>query len=125
MGYEIAVRREATGGGGSRHLHDTVAAGDVVDIGGPRNTFTLAPAPEHLFIAGGIGITALLPMVEQVGRAGTPWRLLYAGRTRSSMAFTQELARWGSAVQLFPRDEGPRLDVAAVIAATSPGTKVY
>ncbi len=124
VGYEIAVRREATG---------QVAPATSTTRSPPgrrrhrRAAEHLHPGPGAgaLFIAGGIGITALLPMVEQVGRAGTPWRLLYAGRTRSSMAFTRELARWGTAVQLFPRDEGPRLDVAAVIAATSPGTKVY
>lgn len=60
--------------------------GDEVVIGGPRNNFHLAPATRYLFIAGGIGITPILPMLHAASAAGVPWTLLYGGRTRETMA---------------------------------------
>jgi ferredoxin-NADP reductase len=71
----IAVLRERDGRGGSVHLHDRAAAGDVFEVGGPRNNFRLVEAPRYLFIAGGIGITALMPMLEHVRACGLEWDL--------------------------------------------------
>ena len=68
------------------------AAGDVVRVRGPRNNFALVPSPRYLFIAGGIGITPILPMIAAAEAAGAEWRLVYGGRTRASMAFLDELA---------------------------------
>ena len=53
--YEIAVKREDNGRGGSRVLHSTVREGETLRIGTPRNQFRLAPhAPHHLLLGGGI-----------------------------------------------------------------------
>ncbi len=93
--YRIAVRREPDGPdgpGASGWIHDRLRAGDLVGMGGPRNNFPLVPAGRYLFIAGGIGITPLLPMVAQASMLGADWTLLYAGRTRASMAFVDELS---------------------------------
>lgn len=100
--YRIGVLREPAGRGGSAYIHDELAVGTAVAIGGPRNNFALVPSPRYLFIAGGIGITPLLPMIEQAERLGADWRLLYGGRTRRSMAFTDELGRYGGKVTLVP-----------------------
>ena len=90
------------GRGGSRHVHDRLAAGDVVRVRGPRNNFALVPSPRYLFIAGGIGITPILPMIAAAEAAGAEWRLVYGGRTRASMAFLDELARYGDRVDRVP-----------------------
>jgi ferredoxin-NADP reductase len=123
--YRIGVLREPAGRGGSAFVHDTLAAGDTVAIGGPRNNFPLAPSPRYLFVAGGIGITPLLPMVRQAALLGLDWRLLYGGRTRASMAFTGELAEYGDRVTLVPQDELGLLDLPAWLPSADPETKVY
>ncbi|MFB4270782.1 PDR/VanB family oxidoreductase [Nonomuraea sp. GTA35] len=120
--YRIGVLREPDGRGGSAYVHDTLAEGDTVAIGGPRNNFPLAPSERYLFIAGGIGITPLLPMIYQAELLGADWRLLYGGRTRASMAFLDELASYGSRVELVPQDERGLLDLPAELP---PDTKVY
>jgi len=89
--YRIAVRRSADGDGGSRELHDTVQPGTTLAVRGPRNAFPYVPAPSYLFIAGGIGITPILPMVKQAAAGGAPWRLVYTGRGTESMPFLDEL----------------------------------
>lgn len=123
--YRIAVLREPHGRGGSAYLHDELQIGDRVGLGGPRNNFPLVPAPSYLFIAGGIGITPLLPMIHQADLLGADWRLLYGGRHHDSMAFRDELARHGSRVQLWPQDRNGLLDLPAFLTAYRPGTRVY
>ncbi len=92
---------------------------------GPRNRFPLEPARRYRFIAGGIGITPILPMLAAAEEAGADWTLLYGGRTRASMAFTGELARYGARVSLAPEDETGLLDLPAVLAGLPSGTLVY
>jgi ferredoxin-NADP reductase len=124
--YRIAVLREPAGRGGSAYVHDRLSPGDHVGVGGPRNHFPLVPSEKYLFIAGGIGITPLLPMVRQAELLGTKWQLLYGGRTRSSMAFDEELMEaYGERVHIVPQDELGMLDLAAWLGAPQPDTKVY
>lgn len=52
--FQVAVRREQAGRGGSAHVHDELAAGDLVRVRGPRNNFRLVEAPRYLFVAGGL-----------------------------------------------------------------------
>jgi ferredoxin-NADP reductase len=61
--------------------------GGVTAAPGARNNFPLVPSERYLFIAGGIGITPLLPMIRQACLLGADWRLVYGGRSRASMAF--------------------------------------
>lgn len=67
--YRIAVRRIDEGGGGSREIHESLKPGMVVDVRGPRNAFPFVAAPSYLFVAGGIGITPLLPWCNVVTAA--------------------------------------------------------
>lgn len=109
---QVAVLREAGGRGGSRYVHDEVAEGQRLRIRGPRNNFRLQDAERYLFIAGGIGITPLLPMIEAVAARGAEWQLAYGGRTRTSMAFRDHLAtRYPGRVAVLPQDETGLLDL--------------
>ncbi len=79
----------------------------------------------YLFIAGGIGITPILPMIAEAEAAGADWRLLYGGRERASMAFVDELARYGDRVTIVPQDEMGMLDLESVLGTPQPDTLVY
>ncbi|MEV5302483.1 PDR/VanB family oxidoreductase [Amycolatopsis methanolica] len=123
--YRIGVLREPAGRGGSAYVHDRLRPGDRVGVGGPSNNFPLVPSGRYLFVAGGIGITPLLPMIHQADLLGADWTLLYGGRRRASMAFTDELAGYGDRVHLVPEDEHGLLDLASWLGTPRPGTKVY
>jgi ferredoxin-NADP reductase len=124
--YRVAVLREPAGRGGSAQVHDRLRPGDRVGVGGPRNHFPLVPSEKYLFIAGGIGITPLLPMIHQAELTGADWQLLYGGRSRASMAFREELsAAHGDRVHISPQDECGLLDLAPWLDTPDPGTKVY
>ncbi|WP_406690911.1 PDR/VanB family oxidoreductase [Saccharopolyspora sp. ID03-671] len=86
------MRRLADGAGGSREIHDELAEGDRVVARGPRNAFPFIAGRSYLFVAGGIGITPILPMVRTAMARGADWRLVYTGRSRASMPFLRELA---------------------------------
>lgn len=124
-GWRIAVLREPAGRGGSAHVHEQLEQGDKVRVRGPRNHFALRPAPRYRFIAGGIGITPILPMLAAAEAEGAQWTLLYGGRTRDSMAFTEELSRYGDRVTVAPQDETGLLDLASVLDGVPEGTLVY
>jgi ferredoxin-NADP reductase len=86
----------------------------------------LVPSPAYLFIAGGIGITAMLAMAARVASAGGEWKLVYTGRRRVSMAFIDEVQALGSdRVDVVPGDERGRPDLNAIIKVASPDTTVY
>ncbi|CAM5341027.1 PDR/VanB family oxidoreductase [Streptomyces griseorubiginosus] len=123
--WRIAVLREPVGRGGSAHVHEQVNQGDKVRVRGPRNHFALRPAPRYLFIAGGIGITPILPMLAAAEAEGAQWSLLYGGRTRNSMAFTEELSRYDDRVTVAPQDETGLLDLPSVLDGVPEGTLVY
>ncbi|WP_328492843.1 PDR/VanB family oxidoreductase [Streptomyces sp. NBC_00414] len=123
--WRVAVLREPDGRGGSAHVHGQLRAGGKIRVRGPRNHFALLPSPRYLFVAGGIGITPILPMLAAAETAGADWTLLYGGRTRDSMAFTRELRRYGDKVRVVPQDEGGLLDLGAVLGTPRPDTLVY
>jgi ferredoxin-NADP reductase len=123
--YRVGVLREPAGRGGSAFVHDRLRVGDTVGVGGPRNNFALVPSARYLFIAGGIGITPLLPMVHQADLLDADWDLVYGGRRRSSMAFLDELAGYGDRVHVHPEDEDGLLDLPAWLGEARPDTAVY
>lgn len=91
--YEIAVKREAAGRGGSASLVDSTQPGDTLEVSEPNNRFKLtSAATEFWFVAGGIGITPILPMVRHVSRStDLAWRLHYCTRSAEQTAFKAEL----------------------------------
>jgi ferredoxin-NADP reductase len=125
-GWKIAVLDEPDGRGGSKWLHEQVRERDVIKVRGPRNHFELVKAQRYIFVAGGIGITPVIAMVREVeARGDVDWRLVYGGRSRSSMAFLDELAALGDRVTVVPADESGLIDVAGALGTPRFGTAVY
>ncbi|WP_326584548.1 PDR/VanB family oxidoreductase [Streptomyces sp. NBC_00481] len=123
---QVAVLREPESRGGSSYVHEVLTEGEPVRIRGPRNHFPLVKAKKYLFIAGGIGITPILPMLAAVNATRADWRLLYGGRTRASMAFGETLQRaYGERVSLRPQDEYGLLDLASLLGKPQRRTAVY
>ena len=91
--YRIGVKLEAEGRGGSRHMHESVHEGAVLDVSAPRNNFPLRrDAARTLLIAGGIGITPLLAMAQTLDRQGLTWELHYFVQSDNHTAFGEMLA---------------------------------
>ncbi len=124
--YRIAVLRQEEGRGGSREVHEALRVGQMVGLVGPRNAFALAPAERYLFVAGGIGITPILPMVRHAAARGAEWRLIYGGRSRQRMSFLDALHGLDRGrIDLRPADEQAHIDVDGIVAAAHGGSEVY
>jgi ferredoxin-NADP reductase len=123
--YRIAVLHERGGRGGSAYIHEELTVGTLVAMGGPRNNFRLVPSEKYLFIAGGIGITPMLPMIQQADMLGADWNLLYLGRSRSTMAFLDELSAYGDRISVMPKDEAGPSQLEEFIGDAAADTKVY
>jgi ferredoxin-NADP reductase len=129
--YRIAVRRIPDGGGGSLEVHDDVVVGSTLTTSGPRNAFPLAvpgygsPAKRFRFIAGGIGITPILPMLAQAQRLGVEWSMVYTGRSLDSLPFLDELTRFGERIQIRTDDESGVPSAADLLGDCPDGTTVY
>ncbi|MEE1818460.1 PDR/VanB family oxidoreductase [Streptomyces sp. SP18ES09] len=93
--YTVATRLIEDGRGGSREVHERLREGVEIEIRGPRNRFPLVVAPAYVFVAGGIGITPVLPMLRAAEAAGADWRLVYCGRSRATMPYREEIERLG------------------------------
>ncbi|WP_405741379.1 PDR/VanB family oxidoreductase [Streptomyces sp. NBC_01525] len=125
--YTVATRLLADGRGGSREVHEALHEGVEVEVRGPRNRFPLADCHAYLFVAGGIGVTPLLPMARQAEAEGVPWRMVYAGRSRASMPFLAELEKLagGDRLTVVAEDTDGRPDLAAALAGAPPHAAVY
>jgi ferredoxin-NADP reductase len=115
--YSIAVLESPTSRGGSHYVHHNLKSGMNLEVSGPHNHFELEASNEYLFIAGGIGITPIKAMIESLPNR-RHWRLLYAGRSRTSMAYANELSEmFGDRVIIHADDEqGGRPNLDALLA---------
>ncbi|MFI5613379.1 PDR/VanB family oxidoreductase [Amycolatopsis sp. NPDC051903] len=124
--WTVMVLREAHGRGGSRRIHDDVKDGTVLGARGPRNHFPLTPAPRYRFLAGGIGITPILPMLAEAEDRGAQWSLTYCGRSHASLALADELVtRYGPRVRVHRDDTDGLPDVDTLFADPAPGEIAY
>ncbi|QDQ98208.1 PDR/VanB family oxidoreductase [Tomitella fengzijianii] len=100
-GYRIAVRLIPDGDGGSLEVHTTLTEKAAVTVSGPRNAFAFvapghgSPAGRLRLIAGGIGITPILPMARMADALGVDWSLVHTGRSRDALPFAAEVAALG------------------------------
>lgn len=126
--YLLGVQRDPQSRGGSRFLHDQTRVGDLIEVSQPINQFPLVDdAARSVLIAGGIGITPILPMVERLAGLGRPFVLHYGVRDRETLPFQSRIARHGDKVRTaFSREPGGRrLDIAAIVDAAPADAELY
>lgn len=121
--YTIAVRLIPDGDGGSLEVHTTLTESARIVASGPRNAFAFvppghgSPASRLRLIAGGIGITPILPMARAAAAMGTDWSLIHTGRSRAALPFTEEVAALGPRARI-RTDDTDGLPTAAELLGT-------
>jgi ferredoxin-NADP reductase/predicted pyridoxine 5'-phosphate oxidase superfamily flavin-nucleotide-binding protein len=125
--YEIAVRLEPAGNGGTRAIHQQYGLGMRIKTHPPTNTFCLhEDARPTVLIAGGIGITPLKTMAQQLQSDGREFHLHYAARSLSQMAYRTKLAMaLENRVTFYAGDEGQHIDIKAVLSGASEDSVFY
>ncbi|SDC85945.1 hypothetical protein SAMN05216345_104198 [Cupriavidus sp. YR651] len=95
--YRISVKRE---GEVSRHLHEHVKVGDLIEARAPGGAFTIDATARRpaVLLAAGIGVTPMLAMLRHIVYEGLrkrrirPTYFFHAARTAGERAFSRELA---------------------------------
>jgi vanillate O-demethylase ferredoxin subunit len=128
--YRIGVLRDPQSRGGSVKLLDTVNEGDVISVSAPRNHFALERDARHsILLAGGIGITPILSMAQQLSREKRSFELHYCGRSIGRMAFVDQLRQCQFAGQVYVHvDDGPtgqQLQAHQSIGSPADGRHLY
>ena len=125
--YQISIRREDEGRGGSLYMHRQVEAGMAMRIGYPANLFPVNNrAAKHLLIAGGIGITPFIAHASQLMAANSKFELHYGVRSRSLASYVDELKQSiGSRLHAYIADEGDEIDFDALLTRQAAGTHLY
>ena len=127
--YVVGVKKDAASRGGSRYIIDEMRVGDRIKIGAPRNNFPLMENAEHVvLVAGGIGITPIWCMTQQLIALKRPWTLYYSCRSREDMAFLETLQTLDAqSVHLHFDDEadGKFIDLPAAIDAAPENAHFY
>jgi len=127
--YVVGVKRDVASRGGSRYIIDEMRVGDQIKISAPRNNFPLIENAEHVvLVAGGIGITPIWCMVQQLAALKRSWKLYYSCRSRDDMAFLETLKTLEpESVHLHfdTEADGKFLDLAAAIAGAPENTHFY
>jgi dimethylamine monooxygenase subunit B len=127
-GYEISVLRVEQSRGGSTFLHDKIKQGDTLTISQPINLFPYdVRGRKHIFMAGGIGITPFMAMMDQLHHEGGNFELHYAVRDRSHGAYWRELQlRYGpSRVKIYCDAEKLFIPIDALLSNQPLGTHLY
>ncbi|MFI5781919.1 PDR/VanB family oxidoreductase [Nocardia sp. NPDC051570] len=129
--YRIAVRRIPDGGGGSLEVHEALGIGARVMVRGPRNAFPFvlpgygSDSARLHFVAGGIGITPILPMMRMADRLGVDWSMVYTGRSRDTIPFLDEVESFGGRVAVRTDDAYGLPTAADLLGEIGPDTSVY
>jgi vanillate O-demethylase ferredoxin subunit len=125
--YVVAVQCDVAGRGGSVHLHERARVGDRFRVADARNHFPLDETAHHtVLIAGGIGITPILPMLERLDALNASWELHYAART-GPVPFESRLRRFGHRVTTAVRDAPGyrRLEIQTLVDEAPEGSTFY
>jgi len=125
--YEIAVRLDPEGSGGSRAVHDRYALGLRLRASLPRNAFSLHDTDRPaVLIAGGIGITPLKAMAQSLKAEGRAFHLHFAARSQSHMAYRSKLSlALDDAVTFYSGADGQRIDIEAVLSDATADALFY
>lgn len=125
--YEIAVLLDDQGHGGSAFVHQHYQLGCVIRCELPKNHFSLSTDTRPaLLIAGGIGITPIKPMAQQLVAQGRAFVMHYAASSQQEMAFGDRLRRdLGTRLHCHFSDQGQRLAIADLLKTTSLETDIY
>lgn len=127
-GYEISVLRVENSRGGSAFLHEKLKEGDTLTLSNPVNLFAYDQrGKKHVMMAGGIGVTPFIAMMDQMEREGRAFELHYAIRTRSHGAYWRELQqRYGAhRVKVYCDEEKLFIPTEAILSGQPLGTHLY
>ncbi|MGM7699140.1 PDR/VanB family oxidoreductase [Microbacterium sp. A84] len=124
--FALCVHRSDVSRGGAEAMH-ALRPGEQVELTHPLQDFPFSyGGRRYAFLAGGVGITAILAMTRAARLAGKEYRIAYCGRSRGQMAYLDALrAEHGDRLRTHVGEEGTSIDVEAFVAALDVDEELY
>ncbi|KAI3395041.1 hypothetical protein diail_1864 [Diaporthe ilicicola] len=123
---EFGVALEPESRGASRHLHGAAAVGDVVQVGRVTGMRLVTSCSSHVFVAGGVGITAFLSLLEALRKYNFDAQLHYAVRSAEDVPFSGRIMALGEdVVTVYDASRGERLSIPRIIKAMPWNSRLY
>lgn len=123
--YRVAIKRYDEGRGGSLTFHRDLSVGDRLDVSAPVPGMTLDDtAKRHVFIAGGIGVTAILGLLTSL-TPGTKGEVHYCVRDKTAAPYLERLEAHGLPLRVYESDLGNFLNPTSLIESLSDGSAIY
>lgn len=125
--YEIAVHHAIDSRGGSRHIHQEWRVGQIVEISEPKNNFPMVEdAPHTVLIAGGIGVTPMLPMIARLEKLGRNWELHYVAASPDRAAYVDRVEGFDNVEIVYDGIVGgQRMDLRKICEAAPADAHIY
>jgi ferredoxin-NADP reductase len=124
--YVVGVLNDRNSRGGSSYVHEKLRVGATIRISVPRNLFALDASASHsVLIAGGIGITPIACMFNELRQQGKSVELLYCARSRGEAAFATTLLPQQGVTAHFDADAGAPPDLRAILATKPASAHFY
>ena len=127
--YVVGVLNDRKSRGGSRYVHEHLRVGQVIEMSVPRNNFRLhEDAPRSVLVSGGIGVTPIFCMLQQLATLGRPVEVVYCARNRKEAAFISAIESLIDKSRItwhFDEEEGQPPDLAKLLADRGTETHYY
>jgi len=127
--FQLGIALDDQSRGGSRYLHEILKEGDIIQVGKTTAGIAcIAPstmASNHVFIVGGIGITAFLWLAEVMMSVNWAVQIHYAVRSGEDVPFRERLQEFGNRLVFYDKSKGERLRVEDVIKNMPWNSKIY
>jgi MOSC domain-containing protein YiiM/ferredoxin-NADP reductase len=124
--FELGIQLSDTSKGGSAFIHKSLQVGDELSVSQFANYFPLHEnADRHIFIAGGIGLTAFVAATKMCEANHWPYHLHYLIRDSSDIAYTRYLEKLGKNVTIYDKSAGNICDVERLLSKTDSMAHVY
>lgn len=127
--YQIAVKLEENGRGGSKEMHEEITVGSQLRISVPKNNFVLyEDVQKYILISGGIGITPLLSMAHKLTELEKHFEFHICAKTAAFIPFNFELQNWTFAPNTeihLDKNGKSSIDLSKVLAKPDRDTLLY
>ena len=127
--YQIAVKKEESGKGGSIEMHEGVMEGMELSVSFPKNNFVLYEnVKRYILISGGIGITPLLSMAHRLDELDKHFEFHICSKSEDDIPFRYELKNWSFAPNIeihLDKDDKSSIELFKVLSDPNDETLIY
>ncbi|XWW96850.1 hypothetical protein V2A60_004830 [Cordyceps javanica] len=124
--FELGIALDENSRGGSKYIHETVKTGDTIEVG--RITTDVKHgmmSSNHVYVVGGIGITAFMAVMMKVHQINYSLELHYAVRTAEEAAFLDRMEPFRNRVTIYDKSKGERMDISKIVETLPWNSKLY